>query len=62
VPTPADFISKLSDILGHDVTDSQAKLHLSGNNHEEGRAVLQRIRAIQKELPFVKQEMCLPIL
>ena len=57
MPTPADFLSKLSEIVGHDVSDSRAKLHLSWNNREEGRAVLQRIRTMQKQLRFLKQEV-----
>lgn len=57
MPTPADFLTKLSDIVGHEVSDSQAKLHLSWNNHEEGCAVLQRIRTMQKQLRFLKQEV-----
>src|SRR2546430_2259076 len=57
MPTPDDFLRKLSEIVQLDVTDPQATLHFHWENREQGKAALQRLRTIQKELRFLKQEV-----
>lgn len=57
MPTPDDFLKRLSQIVQHDVTDPNATLRLHWENREQGRSALQRLRVIQKELRFLKQEV-----
>ena len=57
MPSPDDFLKRFCEIVEYDVTDPQASLHLHWDNREEGRAILQRLRMMQKELRFLKKEV-----
>ena len=55
--SPKEFIDRISSIVGDDVSDGEINLHYSWNSHQQAKALLLRIRTVQKELRLLKQEV-----
>lgn len=52
-----NYLARINQIVGCDVSSSSAKLHFTWNSYDEGRALIQRLRIMQKELRLLKQEI-----
>ena len=53
----SDFLARINHIVGCDVSKSDSTIRLNWNNYDEGRALIQRLRVMQKELQLLKQEI-----
>jgi exonuclease VII small subunit len=50
-------LAQISDIVGDDISDGEINLHYSWNSYEQAKALLVRIRTVQKELRLLKQQI-----
>lgn len=57
MPSATEFLDKISQIVGDDISDGDIKLNLRWENREEGKQVLAHIRAMQAELRQLKKEV-----
>jgi hypothetical protein len=55
--TPQEYLHKIGLIVGDDISDGEVNLHLSWNNYSEAKALLTRIRTIQKEMRLLKKDV-----
>ncbi len=55
--SPKEFTERISSIVGDDISDGEINLRYSWNNYEQAKALLLRIRTVQKELRLLKQEV-----
>lgn len=57
MPSPQDFINRIGQIVGDDISDGEINLRLSWTNYSDGKALLVRMRGMQKELRLLKKEV-----
>jgi hypothetical protein len=55
--SPEELIARISEIVGDDVFDGEINLHYSWNSPEQARALLVRIRTVEKQLRLLKQRI-----
>lgn len=55
--SPKEFIDRISSIVGDDISDGEINLRYYWNDHQQAKALLLRIRTVQKELRLLKQEV-----
>jgi hypothetical protein len=54
---PTEYVQRINAIVGDDVTDGDIKLNLSWTDRREAKAALARVRHLQAELRFLKQQV-----
>jgi hypothetical protein len=55
--SPEELIAKIGEIVGDDVSDGRIDFKYSWASYEQAKALLLRIRAVQKELRLLKQQV-----
>ncbi len=55
--SPADYLKRISEVVGDDITDNEITLNLRWSNRQEGDQVLGRVRAMQAGLRQVKKDV-----
>ena len=55
--TPREYLHRIGQIVGDDITDGELNLNLTWKNHVEAKVLLTRIRTIQKELRLLKKDV-----
>lgn len=55
--TPQEFLQRIGLIVGDNVSDGEVNLHLSWSNYSEARALLTRIRTVQREMRLLKKDV-----
>ncbi len=57
IPSALEYMARIKRVMGIPAGQDSTTLHLTWNNREEGKALIQRIREMQKELRLIKQEV-----
>ena len=55
--TPQEYLDRVGLIVGGDISDREVNLQFSWNDYSEAKALLIRLRSIQKELRLLKMEV-----
>jgi len=55
--SPEDLIAKIGEIVGDNVSDGKIDFKYSWDSYEQAKALLVRIRIVQKELRLLKQQV-----
>jgi hypothetical protein len=57
MPTSQEFLSEIARIVGDDLSDGEVNLRLSWNDYHEGKAHIDRMRAMQRDLRVLKKDV-----
>jgi GYF domain 2 len=55
--SPEDLIAKIGEIVGDDVSDGKIDFKYSWDSYEQAKALLLRIRTVQKELRLLRRQI-----
>ncbi len=61
MPNANEYLRKIGEIVGDDLSDGVININFLWNNREEGKQVLAKIRQMQGELKFLKKEVAFEI-